>query len=104
NDVVSRVGMGPGEKSDHGFINALARGRLNHSAKNRAPGGEFALETQQGSGNRGRFRARQPDYADAAATRRRGDGDDGVVEVHAGAAQRPWLLRSSLAQCSSSRS
>jgi hypothetical protein len=38
---------------------------------------------QHGAGNRTRFRTGEANHADAAATRRRSDGDDGVVEIHA---------------------
>ena len=39
-------------------------------------------EPQHGRGNRFRFRTCEPHHADAAASGRGGDGNDGVVEVH----------------------
>src|SRR6202040_4206595 len=48
----------------------------------RAPRFEVVFQAQHGQSNAARFRSREPDDADAATTRRGGNGDDGVVEIH----------------------
>lgn len=50
--------------------------------ENGPPSLEFMLEPQHGQRNLFRLWAGQTHHADAAASGRRGDGNDGVVEVH----------------------
>src|SRR4029077_5904338 len=51
-------------------------------SKNRPAGFELLLQAQHGNGNAAGLGAGNSHNPDAATTRRRGDGDDGVVEIH----------------------
>jgi hypothetical protein len=56
--------------------------RFHQFSQHRAPRLKIMLQAQHGQSNAARFWSSKTDDADAAATRRGGDGDDGVVEVH----------------------
>ena len=59
-------------------------GGIDQLAEVRAAGFELVIMRQPQHGTRdvARLRSGQPHHADASASRRRGNGDDGVVEVH----------------------
>src|SRR5262245_10087268 len=81
-NVVSGVGMWLGEIGDYHFINALAASWLDQLGKDGAARLKLVLEPQQRSRNRAHLGTGETHYADAAASRRRGHGDDGVVKIH----------------------
>ena len=56
--------------------------RIDQFAEDRAAWFEFMPQPQHGCGDRAGFRTGQAHHADAAASGRCGDGNDGVVEVH----------------------
>ena len=82
-DVVRGVRVGLGEVGDDDLVDAcLSCGGFDQIAGDGSTGFQRLLETQHGRGNGARFRTGQADYADAAASGRGGDGDDGVIQIH----------------------
>ena len=51
-------------------------------AENGVTGFEIMLQAKHGCGDVARVRTREANYANSAAACERGDGDDGVVEIH----------------------
>jgi hypothetical protein len=89
-DVVGGVGMRLGKIRDHDFVDSL-RGnsnvspclRFNQFSELSVAGNELMLKSQHGGSDRLRLWARHADDSNPAPTRRRGDGDDRIVEIHA---------------------
>src|SRR4051812_3405741 len=77
-DVVGGVGVGFGEEGDHDFVDLL--GGIDEFGESGAVGFERVLETEKRFGDFARLRTGEADNADAAASGRGRDGDDGVVE------------------------
>jgi hypothetical protein len=76
-----------GEVSDYDFVDALtgfsALGvRLDQFSEHGASGLQIMLEPQHGKYDGAGFGPGQAHNANAATPRWRGDGDDGVVEIH----------------------
>ncbi len=94
-DVVGGVGVGFGEVGDDDFVDAglgwaggdtcpyavRVLGSIN-SPKMARPGSRSCFKSQHGQRDWLGFGAGQAHYADAAASGRSGDGDDGVVKIH----------------------
>ena len=80
--VVGGVGVRLGEEGDDDFVDALACGGIDQFAEVRAAGLELVLRSAAWAARCSRFGTGETHHTDAAAARRRGDGDDGVVEVH----------------------
>jgi hypothetical protein len=83
-DIVGGVGVWLCEEGDDDLVDAFAARRINQLAQMSVPGFEIMLvrQSQHGTGNSARVSPRYSHHADAAAARRRGDGDDGVVKMH----------------------
>ena len=85
NYVVSGVGMWLGKERDHDFVNLARIGvctRIDQLAEGRFPGFEFVRQPQHGSGDGARFRSAKADDPYASPSWRRGDSDDGVIQMH----------------------
>src|SRR5258708_25867900 len=90
--VVGSVGVRFGKISDDDFVDTLMlivvwsvhsrRLGFNKFSQHCSPRFEIMLEAQHGQNNAPCLRTSDADDTNAAATRRRGDGDDGIVEIH----------------------
>jgi hypothetical protein len=82
--IVSRVGVWLGEEGDDNLVDAFAAGRLDQLTEMSVAGFEVMLvrQPQHGTGNSAGISPRYSHHANPAASRRRGDGDDGVVKMH----------------------
>src|SRR5215472_18844292 len=89
--IVGSVRVRLGEKRDHRFVDAFAGGGLKYLAKHGTSGGKLMLQPQHGTADHPGFRPGKADHSNAAATWRRGNRDDGVVEVHTRASSS-WQL------------
>jgi hypothetical protein len=56
--------------------------RFHEFTQHSAPRFQVMFQAQHGQSNAARLRSREPDDSDAATTRRGGNGDDGVLEIH----------------------
>jgi hypothetical protein len=70
------------EERDYGFVNAFASGGFNDLSKNRMASGEIMFEPQHCAGDGTRVSASKTHHANAAASGRRGNGDDRIVQIH----------------------
>ncbi len=82
--IIGGVGVRLGEKGDDNFVDAIAGRGIDQFAEVSAIRLEFVAcdSRSMGCAIAGRFSAGETHHADAAAAGRRGDGNDGVVEVH----------------------
>ena len=84
--VVGRVRVRLREKRRDDFVDAFAGRGINQLAKVRMAGLKSAIMCQPQHGTRdvACLRPGEPHYADATPSRRRGNSDDSVVDVHSG--------------------
>ena len=89
--IVRRIGVRFGEEGDDDLVETLASGWLDQIADVHAPGFEVVSvgQPQHGTRNPARAGTRDAHHSNAAPSRRRSDGNDGVVYVHG----RPLLTK-----------
>jgi hypothetical protein len=88
-DVVGRVGMGLGKKSDDHLVDAGGTSgrwepgvRFDQLAMDGLAGLQWMLQPEHGSSNGACFGSSKADDSNAATSRWGSDGDDGVIEIH----------------------
>ena len=85
-NIVGGVGVWLGKEGDDDLVDALAGSGLDQFTEMSASRLEVVSmgQSQHGTRDVARLGARETHHADAAASRRRSNGNDGVVEMHGG--------------------
>ena len=81
-DVICGIRMRLLKKRNHHFVDPLAASRIDQFPKHRSPRLQRMLQPQHRLSNRSRLRPRQSDHTDPSASRRSGNRNDRIVEVH----------------------